>query len=113
MTDMSDDCNMKFVKFFVVQAKIETSKNALLADVCVATSAAPTFLPAQYFETKHEDGKTRSFNLIDWGGGVAARNITDDNHTGNTTSVDVATTTSMEALADMGSKLLEKFVGEY
>ena len=53
-----------------MQAKIETSMNALLADVCVATSAAPTFLPAYYFETKHEDGKARSFNLID--GGVAA-----------------------------------------
>ncbi|WOH01047.1 hypothetical protein DCAR_0520426 [Daucus carota subsp. sativus] len=56
--------------FSTSDAKIETSKNALLADVCVATSAAPTFLPAQYFETKHEDGKTRSFNLIDWGGGA-------------------------------------------
>ncbi|KAL1814848.1 hypothetical protein ACET3Z_017422 [Daucus carota] len=56
--------------FSTSDAKIETSMNALLADVCVATSAAPTFLPAYYFETKHEDGKARSFNLID--GGVAA-----------------------------------------
>ncbi|WOG93113.1 hypothetical protein DCAR_0312394 [Daucus carota subsp. sativus] len=60
--------------FSTSDAKIKTSKNALLADVCVATSAAPTFLPAHYFETKHEDGKTRSFNLID--GGVAANNPT-------------------------------------
>ena len=36
--------------------------------------------------------------------------IQDDNLTGTTTSVDVATTTNIEALADMGSKLLEKFV---
>ncbi|KAL1824333.1 patatin-like protein 1 [Daucus carota subsp. sativus] len=194
--------------FSTSDAKIKTSKNALLADVCVATSAAPTFLPAHYFETKHEDGKTRSFNLID--GGVAANNptqvaithifnqivkghfdtvdikpmdttkilvvslgtgtakfeakynatmvaewspinwifdkgatplidvysasstdmvdiqvssmfqalgaeknylrIQDDNLTGTTTSVDGATTTNMEALADIGSKLLEKSV---
>lgn len=55
-----------------MQAKVKTSKNALLADVCIATSAAPTLLPAHYFETKFEDGKTRSFNLID--GGVVAGN---------------------------------------
>ena len=56
----------------ILQAKARSSKNALLADVCVATTAAPTGFPAHYFETKYEDGKTRSFNLID--GGVAATN---------------------------------------
>lgn len=55
-----------------VQAKVNSSKNALLSDVCVGTSAAPTFLPAHYFETKYEDGRIRSFDLID--GGVAANN---------------------------------------
>lgn len=47
-------------------------KNARLADVCLGTSAAPTFLPAHYFETKEEDGTPYSFDLID--GGVAANN---------------------------------------
>ncbi|KAL8090050.1 patatin-like protein 3 [Apium graveolens] len=194
--------------FSTSDAKAKSSKNALLADVCVATSAAPTGFPAHYFETKYEDGKTRSFNLID--GGVAATNptqvaithifnkilkgnfkfvdikpmdttkvlvvslgvgkakfeekynasmvsqwslinwifdkgatplidvysaastdmvdiqvtslfqalgaeknylrIQDDNLIGNTTSGDIATTKNMEALADIGNKLLEKSV---
>ncbi|KAK1383327.1 Patatin [Heracleum sosnowskyi] len=62
------------IMFSTTDAKLKSSKNALLADVCIATSAAPTFLPAYYFETKYEDGKTRNFNLID--GGVAAINPT-------------------------------------
>ncbi|KAG0499392.1 hypothetical protein HPP92_004083 [Vanilla planifolia] len=49
-------------------------KNALLSDICIATSAAPTYLPAHYFETKDANGNTRSFNLVD--GGVAANNPT-------------------------------------
>ncbi|KAJ6861525.1 hypothetical protein NC651_037562 [Populus alba x Populus x berolinensis] len=36
--------------------------------------AAPTYLPAHYFETKDPSGKVREFNLID--GGVAANNPT-------------------------------------
>ncbi|XP_052195781.1 patatin-like protein 5 [Diospyros lotus] len=55
-------------------AKACPLKNALLSDVCLGTSAAPTFLPAHYFEIKSADGKTRSFDLID--GGVAANNPT-------------------------------------
>lgn len=47
-------------------------KNPRLADVCISTSAAPTFLPAHYFETKDSNGSTRAFNLVD--GGVAANN---------------------------------------
>ncbi|KAK1383324.1 Patatin [Heracleum sosnowskyi] len=62
------------IMFSTSDAKVKSSKNALLADVCIATSAAPTFLPAHYFETKYEDGKTRKFNLID--GVVAANNPT-------------------------------------
>ncbi|XP_059635336.1 patatin-like protein 2 [Cornus florida] len=48
--------------------------DASLSDICIATSAAPTYLPAHYFETKAPDGKVREFNLID--GGVAANNPT-------------------------------------
>ncbi|KAL1824331.1 hypothetical protein DCAR_0312392 [Daucus carota subsp. sativus] len=186
------------IMFSTSDAKARSSKNALLADVCVATTAAPTGFPAHYFETKYEDGKTRNFNLID--GGVAATNptqvaithifnkilkgkftkllvvslgagkakfqekynasvvsqwspinwifdkgatplidvysaastdmvdievsslfealgaeknylrIQDDNLIGNTSSTDLATTANMEALANIGNKLLEKSV---
>ncbi|XP_042422705.1 patatin-like protein 2 [Zingiber officinale] len=49
-------------------------KNALLSDICISTSAAPTYLPGHYFETHDDQGTTKSFNLID--GGVAANNPT-------------------------------------
>lgn len=68
---------MLHVYILFVQAKVTSSKNALLSDICVSTSAAPTYLPAQYFETKYEDGRIRSFNLID--GGVAANNPVNNN----------------------------------
>jgi len=44
-----------------------------LSDICIATSAAPTFLPAHYFTKQDERGNVvREFNLVD--GGVAANN---------------------------------------
>ncbi|XP_074555857.1 patatin-like protein 5 [Curcuma longa] len=49
-------------------------KNARLADICIGTSAAPTYLPGHYFKTQDDQGNTRSFNLID--GGLAADNPT-------------------------------------
>ncbi|KAI0495269.1 hypothetical protein KFK09_025419 [Dendrobium nobile] len=49
-------------------------KDANLSDICIGTSAAPTYLPAHYFETKDSKGNTRSFNLAD--GGLAANNPT-------------------------------------
>ncbi|CAM0942948.1 unnamed protein product [Alopecurus aequalis] len=55
-------------------AQNDVSKNALLSDICISTSAAPTYLPGHHFETEDKDGKPRSFNLID--GGVAANNPT-------------------------------------
>ncbi|KAI3972644.1 hypothetical protein MKX01_019302 [Papaver californicum] len=60
--------------FSTGEAKRDVSKDALLADVCISTSAAPTYFPAHYFETKDSNGNIRSFNLID--GGVAANNPT-------------------------------------
>ncbi|XP_073103917.1 patatin-like protein 2 [Elaeis guineensis] len=60
--------------FSTFEANKEASKDALLSDICISTSAAPTYLPAHYFQTKDVDGKSRSFNLID--GGVAANNPT-------------------------------------
>ncbi|XP_020083223.1 patatin-like protein 2 [Ananas comosus] len=69
--------DIKFLQptiFSTFQAKKMPSKNALLSDICISTSAAPTYLPAHCFETKDSLGNTRIFNLID--GGVAANNPT-------------------------------------
>nr|AFJ92643.2 phospholipase A2 [Eschscholzia californica] len=60
--------------FSTHEAKRDESKDALLSDICIGTSAAPTFLPAHYFETEDSKGNVRHFNLID--GGVAANNPT-------------------------------------
>ncbi|KAL3732813.1 hypothetical protein ACJRO7_022352 [Eucalyptus globulus] len=60
--------------FSSYEVKRKPSINALLSDICISTSAAPTYLPAHYFETQDSTGKIREFNLID--GGVAANNPT-------------------------------------
>ncbi|KAI4316724.1 hypothetical protein L6164_024676 [Bauhinia variegata] len=61
--------------FSSFQVKRNPSLDAKLSDICIATSAAPTYLPAHYFEAKDSEGEvTREFNLID--GGVAANNPT-------------------------------------
>lgn len=39
--------------------------DAKLSDICIGTSAAPTYLPAYYFVNKDDQGRTREFNLID------------------------------------------------
>ncbi|CAI9115769.1 OLC1v1016761C1 [Oldenlandia corymbosa var. corymbosa] len=52
--------------------KDHPSLDANLRDICIGTSAAPTYLPAHYFETHDSDGSSRQFNLVD--GGVAANN---------------------------------------
>ncbi|KAK2967545.1 hypothetical protein RJ640_030416, partial [Escallonia rubra] len=62
------------VIFTTDDGKAHVSKNAFLSDICISTSAAPTFLPAHYFEMKDEQGKTRNYDLVD--GGVAANNPT-------------------------------------
>ncbi|XP_065632736.1 patatin-like protein 2 [Quercus suber] len=58
--------------FSSYEVKNNPSKNALLSDICIATSAAPTYLPTYYFETVDPEGNVREFNLTD--GGVAANN---------------------------------------
>ncbi|GJN15951.1 hypothetical protein PR202_gb02900 [Eleusine coracana subsp. coracana] len=58
--------------FSTYEAKNDALKDALLSDVCISTSAAPTYLPGHQFETEDKKGNTRVFNLID--GGVAANN---------------------------------------
>ncbi|KAJ3676961.1 hypothetical protein LUZ60_002685 [Juncus effusus] len=54
--------------------KHQPLKDALLSDIAISTSAAPTYLPAHYFEINDENGGSRKFNLVD--GGVAANNPT-------------------------------------
>ncbi|XP_065622292.1 patatin-like protein 2, partial [Quercus suber] len=61
--------------FSSYKVKKNPSMDALLSDICIGTSAAPTFLPAYYFETNDPKMGVREFNLID--GGVAANNPTE------------------------------------
>ncbi|CAI9282963.1 unnamed protein product [Lactuca saligna] len=58
---------MQPVIFSSFQVASEPSKDAQLSDICMGTSAAPTYLPAYYFQNGDEE-----FNLID--GGIAANN---------------------------------------
>ncbi|XP_022768806.1 patatin-like protein 2 [Durio zibethinus] len=60
--------------FSSYEVKSDPSKDALLSDICIGSSAAPTYLPAHHFQTQDPNGKTKEFNLID--GGVAANNPT-------------------------------------
>nr|KYP50931.1 Patatin group A-3 [Cajanus cajan] len=61
--------------FFILGLKERPDLNALLSDICISTSAAPTYLPAHSFETKTQHGHViGKFDLID--GGVAANNPT-------------------------------------
>ncbi|CAI9110133.1 OLC1v1010109C2 [Oldenlandia corymbosa var. corymbosa] len=62
------------VIFSKTDAKANVTKNALLSDVCLSTTAAPTFLPPHYFETRDAQGGVRTFDMVD--GGVAANNPT-------------------------------------
>ncbi|KAL2641629.1 hypothetical protein R1flu_009216 [Riccia fluitans] len=58
-------------------AKKSERFNAPYVDVCLGTSAAPTYLPAHHFVVPDKDsgpGKTHEYNLID--GGIAANNPT-------------------------------------
>ncbi|XVE94853.1 hypothetical protein REPUB_Repub02eG0045400 [Reevesia pubescens] len=60
--------------FSSYQVKKEPTLDALLSDICIGTSAAPTYLPAHSFKTEDNKGDVREYNLID--GGVAANNPT-------------------------------------
>ncbi|PKI33402.1 hypothetical protein CRG98_046210 [Punica granatum] len=58
----------------LINVKRKLELDAMLLDVCISTSAALTYLPEHYFETKDQDGKVQELNMID--GGVAATNLT-------------------------------------
>ncbi|XP_059293665.1 patatin-like protein 3 isoform X2 [Lycium ferocissimum] len=93
------------VIFSSYEAKSKPDLDAELADICIGTSAAPTFLPAHSFKNKDALNNEREFNLID--GGVAANNP-DDTLTGNLASADVSTKENLEGLVKVGEQLLEK-----
>ncbi|KAJ9562268.1 hypothetical protein OSB04_007428, partial [Centaurea solstitialis] len=58
---------MQPVIFSSFQVSRAPNKDALLSDICLGTSAAPTYLPAHFFQNGDQE-----FNLID--GGIAASN---------------------------------------
>ncbi|GAB4852103.1 Proteolipid protein 2 [Ancistrocladus abbreviatus] len=58
--------------FSSYEVKKTPSSDAMLSDICVGTSAAPTYLPAHHFKTEGSAGEVREFHLID--GGMAANN---------------------------------------
>ncbi|KAL4333817.1 hypothetical protein GQ457_07G025660 [Hibiscus cannabinus] len=60
--------------FSSYQVKKKPILDALLSDICIGTSAAPTYLPAHYFKNEDDKGNMKEYNLID--GGVAANNPT-------------------------------------
>ncbi|KAK7351661.1 hypothetical protein VNO77_11260 [Canavalia gladiata] len=48
--------------------------DARLSDICISTSAAPTYLPPHHFKNQDTEGNLHEFNLVD--GGVCANNPT-------------------------------------
>ncbi|XP_057970635.1 patatin-like protein 1 [Malania oleifera] len=60
--------------FSTYEAAANPLVDARLSDICIGTSAAPTYLPAHFFENQDQHGNFKQFNLID--GGVAANNPT-------------------------------------
>lgn len=61
--------------FSSYQLKKTPGLEALLSDICIGTSAPPTYLPSHTFEAVDSEGNLLGeFNLID--GGVAANNPT-------------------------------------
>ncbi|KAF8765559.1 hypothetical protein HU200_008425 [Digitaria exilis] len=62
------------VIFSTYEAKHEPLMNAHMSDICISTSAAPTYFPAHFFTTDDGKGGSREYHLVD--GGVAANNPT-------------------------------------
>ena len=55
-----------------MQVKDSPLLDALISDICISTSVAPTYFPAHQFKNHDDEGNSWEFNLID--GGVAANN---------------------------------------
>nr|CAB3492014.1 unnamed protein product [Digitaria exilis] len=62
------------VIFSTYEAKHEPLMNAHMSDICISTSAAPTYFPTHFFTTDDGKGGSREYHLVD--GGVAANNPT-------------------------------------
>ncbi|KAL2318608.1 hypothetical protein Fmac_032484 [Flemingia macrophylla] len=60
------------ILFSSYQCKNSSFMDAKLTDICISTSAAPTYLPAHHFKNEDSKGDVHEFNLID--GGVCANN---------------------------------------
>ncbi|KAJ7942899.1 Patatin [Quillaja saponaria] len=58
--------------FSSYQVKKSPGLDAQLSDICISTSAAPTYLPTYNFKNQDSEGKIYDFHLTD--GGVAANN---------------------------------------
>ncbi|XP_022027971.1 patatin-like protein 1 isoform X2 [Helianthus annuus] len=88
--------------FSSIEVNEKPYMNAYLSDICIATSAAPTYLPPHYFETS-QGGKKHKFDLID--GGVALNN---PEHCldSKLSQLDRATKENMEGLIEVGKRLL-------
>ncbi|XP_022876078.1 patatin-like protein 2 isoform X1 [Olea europaea var. sylvestris] len=66
--------NLQPIVFSKYQAVRNPSLDVRLSDICIGTSAAPTYLLAYYFKNQIKQGYVQEFNLVD--GGVAANNPT-------------------------------------
>lgn len=62
------------VIFSSYQAVNRRVTDAKISDICLSTSAAPTYLPAHRFTNEDDKGNKHEYNLID--GGIAANNPT-------------------------------------
>ncbi|CAL4953221.1 unnamed protein product [Urochloa decumbens] len=92
--------------FSTFKARSNTLMDARLADVCIGTSAAPTVLPAHYFETvDYHTGASRSFNIID--GGLVANNP-HHNIPIAAVSADLSTEKNLQGLVKIGENLIHK-----
>ncbi|XP_060194120.1 patatin-like protein 2 [Lycium barbarum] len=58
--------------FSTYETKRSACYDAKMSDVCISTSAAPTYFPAHSFKVEDSKGNVREHHLID--GGVAANN---------------------------------------
>ncbi|XP_019167764.1 PREDICTED: patatin-like protein 1 isoform X2 [Ipomoea nil] len=66
--------NFQPLVFTNCEAEDSPQLDVKLSDICIGSSAAPTYFPAHYFENRDGKGNTFEFNLID--GGVCANNPT-------------------------------------
>ncbi|XP_038723272.1 patatin-like protein 1 [Tripterygium wilfordii] len=60
------------IVFSTFEAETDASQDALLSDICISTSSAPTYFPAYHFKTKDSEGNDKEFHLVD--GGIAENN---------------------------------------